>query len=201
MELNIRPQKTALLVIDMQADFYAPNGGAAKRGKPVSKMQEVATKINQFISEIGGKVGLVVFTRYLSGKGITPQNLQNVAEKEKYNLMCEKGSGLEELSGVSVSQKAIIIDKPHFDAFAYTNLLKLLKDRGIETVLITGVRTEICVDATAKRTASEGFAAVIVSDLVATYDDKNQVQKDTLAFFDKYYGYVADSTILTKLLN
>ena len=201
MDLNIKPQKTALIVIDMQADFYAPSGGAAKRGKSVSQMREVATKINYFINEVGDKVELIIFTRYLSGGNITPRNLQDVAEKEKYNLMCEKGTGLEELSDVTVPHKAIIIDKPHYDAFAYTNLLRLLNEYDIETVLITGVRTEICVDATAKRAASEGFYSVIVSDLVATYDDKDQVQKEILAFFDKYYGYVMDSDALAKLVS
>jgi len=201
MDLNIKPQKTALIVIDMQADFYAPNGSTAKRGKSVSQMREVATKINQFINEVGDKVELIIFTRYVSGGNITPRNLQAVAEKEKYNLMCEKGTGLEELSDVTVPHEAIIIDKPHYDAFAYTNLLKLLKEHDIETVLITGVRTEVCVDATAKRAASEGFNSVIVGNLVATFDDKGQTQKEILAFFDKYYGYVMDSGTLTKLVS
>lgn len=200
MELQIIPKTTALLVIDMQTDFYAQKGGAAKRGKKINKMQSVATKIDQFVSKVGNKIGLLIFTKYLSGKGVTPTNLQKVADKENYSLMCEKDSGLEEISGVKIPQNAIIIEKPHYDSFAYTNLLTLLKNKGIKTVLVTGVRTEVCVDATAKRAASEGFDTVVLSDLVATYDDKEQVNRDTLLFFGKYYGYVVDSlTIIQKL--
>lgn len=193
MDLHTDPKTTALLVIDMQADFYAPEGGVAKRAKKVGKMQSVAKKIDQFIVQVGDKIGLLVFTKYISGKGITPANLKKVAEKENYSLMCEKGSGQEEISGIKIPPNAIVIEKPHYDAFAYTNLLTLLKNKDIKTVLVTGVRTEVCVDSTAKRAASEGFDTFILSDLVATYDDKDQVNEDVLFFFNKYYGYVTDS--------
>jgi len=201
MDLHINPQKTALLVIDMQADFYAPNGGAAKRGKLVSNMQNVATKINHFLDQINNKVSLIVFTKYISGTDVTPLNLQSVAKKERYDLACKKGTGQEDLSGVKVAPGAIVIEKPHYDAFAYTNLLTLMKERDIKTVLVAGVRTEVCVDATAKRAASEGFNTVIMSDLVATYDDKEQVHQGILEFFNKYYGYVLDSATVLSLVH
>lgn len=194
------PKKVALIVVDMQADFYAPNGGAAKRGKQVSQMNSVASKINQFVEAVHDKIGVTVFTKYLSGKGITPENLQRVANKENYSLMCERDSGLEEFSGVKVPNDALVIEKPHYEAFAYTNLLKILKGRSISIVLVVGVRTEVCVDATAKRSASEGFDTVIISDLVATYDDREQLHKEALSFFDKYYGFVMNSSEVKKEL-
>lgn len=194
------PKKVALIVVDMQVDFYAPNGGAVERGKQVGQMKATASKIDQFVKVVHNKIGLTVFTKYLSGEGITPANLQKVADKENYSLMCEKGSGLEEISGIEVPQDAVVIEKPHYDAFAYTDLLTMLKNKEIKTVLITGVRTEVCVDATAKRAVSEGFDTIIIDDLVATYNDKGQLHKDILAFFDKYYGFVMSSLEVKKEL-
>lgn len=95
----------------------------------------------------------------------------------------------------------LIIEKPHFDAFAYTNLLDILRKNYIETVLVTGVRTELCVDASAKRAASEGFRTILVSDLVSTYDDKQELQQSVLDFFSKYYGYSLSSDKVLKLLS
>ncbi len=200
MNLFVEPKKVALIVIDMQADFYAPDGGAVKRGKLVSKMQSLPIKLNKSIQKVHDKIGLTVFTKYLSGKGITPLNLQRVADKEGYSLMCEQGSGLEEISGILIPKDAVVIKKPHFDAFAYTTLLKILKEHSISIVLVAGVRTEVCVDITAKRAASEGFDTVIIRDLVATYDDKEQVHQNVLSFFDKYYGFVLESSEIEKEL-
>lgn len=198
MNIFSDPKKVALIVVDMQADFYASNGGAAKRGKKVSRMQSIVSKLSQFVDIVHDKIGIIVFTKYLSGKGVTPMNLQRVADKENYSLMCERGSGLEEFSGVEVPSDALIVEKPHYEAFAYTDLLEILKKRGISTVLVTGVRTEVCIDATAKRSASEGFDTVIISDLVATYDDKKSAHKYILSFFDKYYGFVLSSSEVKK---
>jgi len=199
-EILAEPEKVALLVVDMQRDFYAPDGNTAKRGKPVVRMQGVAVKMDRFVKAMADKGVRTVFTRYVSGEGVTPINLKKVADKEGYSLACEKGSGLEEIFGVKVPEGVVVIDKPHFDAFAQTSLLEMLREKGIKTILITGVRTEICVDATAKRATSEGFDTIVISDLVATYDDKEDVHNQVLNFFDKYYGFVARSDIVTQII-
>lgn len=186
-------KETALIVIDMQYDFYGPEGNAVKRKRPVTKMLSITRKLEQFAQLIEEKGGLVVFTRYVSGPGITPKNLQIAVEKEGGKLLCVMGSGGEAFFGIQPPQKAIIMDKPHYDSFAYTNLEELLKKNNIKNVLITGVRTEVCVDATAKRAASEGYDTYIVSDLVATYDDKYEIHDYMLNFFKKYYGFVLRS--------
>ena len=198
---RIKPSETALIVIDMQYDFYSPNGNAAKRGRPISRMQKITKKLEKFVEEIIGKGVLVIFTRYISGPNITPKNLQIAVEKEGGKLLCVKGSGGEEIYKIKVPKTSFIIDKPHYDSFAYTNLGDLLKEKHIKNILITGVRTEVCVDATAKRAASEGYTTYIISDLVATYDDKYQLHDYFLNFFKNYYGFVLSSDEIFKLVN
>ena len=198
---KINPHETALLVIDMQFDFYSPDGIAAKRGRPVSKMKNITEKLEKFAEEIIRLGGLVVFTRFISGDNITPQNLKTAVEKEGNNFPCIKGSGGEELFDIEAPDKAIIIDKPHYDAFAYTKLKELLKHKNIKNVLVTGVRTEVCIDATAKRAASEGYDTFIISDLVATYNDNYKIHGYFLNFFKNYYGFVLSSDEILKLFN
>lgn len=200
MDMIISPEKTAFFVIDMQVDFYESEGFAAKLGRPVNAMKTLTDRLDNFVQEMS-KIGvLILFTKYVSGPDITPPNLRRVADKYHYALACAKGSGLDEISGVTVPENALIIEKPHYDAFAYTNLQEILNEHGITTVLVSGVRSDVCVDATAKRAASEGYETVIISDLVATYDDYDQIQTQLLDFFDRYYGSVITSEKVLRLI-
>ena len=74
-----------------------------------------------------------------------------------------------------------------------TGLLKVLWRKRITTLVLAGVRTELSVDATAKRAISEGFEVVLASDLVATYKEKMSFQKQFLELFNRYYGNVKKS--------
>lgn len=199
--LTLTPKNSALLVVDMQVDFYSPTGKAAKRGRPVSEMQKITKNLNDFAHKLSQAGVFVVMTKFIAGSGITPENLRKAVEKEGYDFPCIKGLGGEEFYDIKPPKNAIILEKPHYDAFAYTNLHNILKEKGIHNVLVSGVRTEICVDITSKRAASEGFDTFVVSDLVATYDDKKDAHNEVLQSFKKYYGYVLTSREIIHLLN
>jgi ureidoacrylate peracid hydrolase len=199
---TLKPQNTALLVIDIQNDFCSPQGKAAQKSRQISKMQNIIGNLDIFIHKINEAGVLVIFTKFVSGPGITPENLNIAIRKEGFDIPCVKGSGGEQFYKLKPPETALILEKPHYDSFAHTNLKQILSDRKIKNILVTGVRTEVCVDATAKRAASEGFDAFIVSDLVATYDDKQSIHDGVLDFFRKYYGFVADSqSILDEIRN
>lgn len=194
--MKLDPKKTVLLVIDMQKDFYGSEGDAVRRGKQVLQMQNLVQPINEFIKVVRKKGVLIVFTKFIANPNITPKNLAEVAEKNGYKLACQTGTGGEELDGMKTESTDIIIEKPHYDAFAYTNLLEQLKNKSIENVLICGVKTEACVDVTAKRSASEGFRTFIISDLIGTNDDRQEFNINIPAYFNKYYGFSLNSSDL-----
>jgi len=198
--VTIKPSNTALIVIDMQKDFCSSDGYAAKRGKLISKIQSIAKNIHAFAQTLADKGILVIYTRFVSGENITPKNLVTAVTKEGFHIPCTKGSGGEEFYLSTKPKNAIIIDKPHYDSFAYTDIQTILKNKNIRNVLITGVRTEVCVDATAKRAASEGYDVFILKDLVQTYDDHQSIHEYTLKFFNDYYGFVVNSNDILKEL-
>lgn len=199
--VKIKPANTALLVIDMQVDFCSQFGKAAKRGKQITHMQKIQKKLEDFATQLVDKGILVIFTRFVSGGDVTPANLKKATEKMGHNIPCVKGSGGEELWRIKVPKGALVVDKPHYDAFAYTKLGEILIKKGIKNVLVTGVRTEMCVDATAKRAASEGYDSFMVSDLVATYDDREVAYNSILELFENYYGFVVTSKDILSQLN
>jgi len=90
-----------------------------------------------------------------------------------------------------VPDGSLIVEKPCFDAFAYTSLNRSLHERGIQNVLLVGVMTDVCVDATARRAVMEGYNTYILEDLIAGPDAESA--RRSLAFFGRYYGYVMKS--------
>ena len=62
-----------------------------------------------------------------------------------------------------------MIDKPGKGAFYQTDLELMLKNRGIETLLVCGVTTEVCVNTTVREANDRGFRCVVLSDCCASY--------------------------------
>ncbi len=94
----------------------------------------------------------------------------------------------------------LIVKHYYFDAFAHTALKEKLKALMVQTLLITGVRTELSIDATAKRALSEGFKVTLIADLIATYQENQVYQRQFLKVFDRYYGEVKKSSMIINEL-
>ena len=62
-----------------------------------------------------------------------------------------------------------VIDKPGKGAFYQTDLELMLKNRGIETLLVCGVTTEVCVNTTVREANDRGFRCIVLSDCCASY--------------------------------
>eukprot|EP00005_Dracoamoeba_jomungandri_P004965 CAMPEP_0174257004 /NCGR_PEP_ID=MMETSP0439-20130205/6182_1 /TAXON_ID=0 /ORGANISM="Stereomyxa ramosa, Strain Chinc5" /LENGTH=367 /DNA_ID=CAMNT_0015339885 /DNA_START=42 /DNA_END=1145 /DNA_ORIENTATION=- len=85
------------------------------------------------------------------------------------------------------------VDKNTFDAFADTKLKKKLAKAGVETVVVVGVSTEVCVESTARRAFFEGFNVVVVSDAVNSMEPFHSNSLQTIGMF---FGSVYSSSKL-----
>ena len=63
-----------------------------------------------------------------------------------------------------------VIDKPGYSAFVATDLELLLRNRGVTTLLITGVTTEVCVSSTLRHAIDLGLHCLTVADACASAD-------------------------------
>tara|TARA_B110000438_G_scaffold264480_1_gene277192 strand:- start:764 stop:1393 length:630 start_codon:yes stop_codon:yes gene_type:complete len=88
-----------------------------------------------------------------------------------------------------------IIIKPRIGAFTGSDLELTLRARGIDTLIIAGVATGICVDTTARQAALLDFKVIMLSDGTATSDINGEsaedLQRMTLAVFDSNFGQAA----------
>lgn len=73
---------------------------------------------------------------------------------------------------ISPSQEDIVMEKNYPDSFHQTNLQQELEIRNTKRIIIVGIQSEICIDATCRRAFSLGYDVTLVRDGHSTYDSK-----------------------------
>jgi nicotinamidase-related amidase len=173
--------KTALLLIDIQKDYFP--GGKMELVKPL----EAAQKANMLLQCFRDRKQKTV-------------HIQHVSLKPDATVFIPGDSGTDIHDSVAHFEGEPLVLKHYPNSFRETNLLELLKGWGIKRVIITGMMTHMCVDATARAAADFGFQVIIVEDACATRDLKygetvipaEHVHKAFLAAL-KSYGQVMTS--------
>lgn len=136
---------SALLVIDVQKGLF-------EKTTPIYQAHQLLLNINSIISK-ARQAGVPVFF------------IQHSSEK-----ILEMGSDAWKLHpDIQPAEGEIIIHKVHPNAFEGTNLLRELKERAIDKLIITGLVTHGCVKATCLGALEEGFRVRLVSDGHSSY--------------------------------
>ncbi len=78
--------------------------------------------------------------------------------------------GHDFVEAVRPLEQEVVIDKPGYSAFAHTGLQQVLTKRGIETLIMTGVTTEVCVSSTLRAAIDLGYRCITVSNACASGD-------------------------------
>ena len=180
--------KTALLVIDIQKDYF-PGGK-----NPLVEPLEAAKKA----------YGILQCFREHSGHHI---HIQHISLKPDAAFFVRGTEGSDIHDSVAHFEGEPIVYKHYPNSFRETNLLEMLKEWGIERVVITGMMTHMCVDATARAAADYGFKVIIAEDACATRNlefngtviPAEHVHKAFLAAL-KSYGLVMKSEEVIALL-
>lgn len=175
------PARTALLVIDMQRDFLVPEGYAAQAGLDIAPLAATIRPIGKLLA-VGRAAGLlIVHTREGHLPDLSdcpPYKLERsrragagIGSKGPLGRLLVRGEvGHDFVEALRPLEREIVIDKPGYSAFAHTGLQQVLAKRGIETLIITGVTTEVCVSSTLRAAIDLGYRCITVSDACASGD-------------------------------
>jgi nicotinamidase-related amidase len=94
-----------------------------------------------------------------------------------------------------------VVDKPGKGAFYATDLGELLAAKGIRSLVVTGVTTEVCVHTTVREANDRGYECLVLSDCVGSYFPEFQrVALDMVAAQGGIFGWVATSADLLGAL-
>jgi nicotinamidase-related amidase len=179
MPLAIDTERTALIIIDMQRDFLEPGGFGAALGNDVSRLH-VAVGPCAKVLAVARKVGLlVIHTREGHRPDLTdapPLKIERGdpamrigAPGPMGRILVRGEPGHDIIPELYPAAHEPIIDKPGKGAFYQTDLELMLKNRQIDTLLVCGVTTEVCVNTTVREANDRGFRCIVLSDCCASY--------------------------------
>jgi len=169
----IVPERTALIVVDIQVDFAAPEGLLGRYGVDLSPAEAAIDNIERLIAA-GRKAGATIgFMRVVT----TPETDSNALKTYMVRTgqpggeaICRTDDGGADYYRVKPEPGDIEIAKPLFDSFHGTDLEAQLRARGIDTLVMTGLSTDCCVDSTARAGFHRDFHVFVVSDACAAYE-------------------------------
>ena len=174
--------KTALILIDIQNDYF-PGGKMELVGSPEASLQ--ARKL------------LDVFRR----RKLPLVHIQHISTRPSATFFLPDTQGVCIHPNVQPIENEAVIQKHYPNSFRETPLLDHLKDQQVERLIITGMMTHMCVDATTRAAFDLGFTCLIAQDACATRDlvfrdihiPARHVHASFLAALNGTYGKVMDT--------
>ena len=194
---KINPIHTAVLVVDLQNDFCAPEGYIGQKFGCDPQANESLAKRNVELTEVARKAGILIVwiqaiydPEYLSAPMIMKGGKSNNEKR------CLDGTWGAEFYNVEPKEKDLVIQKHRYSAFSGTSLDNHLRRRAIKTTVITGVSTNICVESTLREAFNLGYYVVIPRDCVAGNNEK--LHEATLQNVEFLLGDVTESSSLIE---
>ena len=195
---TFKANECALLIVDVQTAFCSPTGQTGRKHAN-TQMQALPAKINEFVKDFRALGGLPIYIKSVPDDESSTENQKWLDTLKGISRPATKDNPELDLYGLEIHRDAIILEKKS-DGFAHTHLKDILDAQSIKTVLVCGVRTEICVRRTAERSASEGYLTFILEDLCATRDVNTDHADQALMFLNAYTGVVLQTQQMKALL-
>lgn len=180
--------KTALIVIDIQNDYFP--GGKYPLVEPLAAAQRANMLLQCFRESDEPHV-----------------HIQHVSLEPDATFFIKGDSGTDIHDSVAHFEGEPIVYKHEPNSFLNTNLLELLKSWDVERVVVTGMMTHMCVDATARAAGDLGFKVIVAADACASRDLKfgdtkipaDHVHKSFLAALTAYGDVMKADEVMALL--
>ena len=208
LEEKVDPNNAALIVVDMQNDFCSPGGAFDRLGYDMLMVKEMIPRLVGLVSE-ARKVNLpVVFLKstyntipnwYLSEVWFEHKMRRQSGIYSEVPALKEGTLGWEIIDELKPLPTELVVCKNRYDGFLHTNLDLVLRNRGIRSVIMTGVSTNVCVETTTREAFLRDYYVVFTKDCTASYE--RDLHEATLKNVDKYFGIVVASEDILKSWN
>jgi nicotinamidase-related amidase len=172
----VEPRRSAVIVVDVQPVFTED---------PDPPMVEALRTLAWFLDAARDAQVLRVFTRFVRADVPDERWVMLWEEQcgaEFVELVAPGSPAAAYLSGYEPRDADLEVSKDRYSAFRGTGLVDRLRDEGVETVLVTGFSTDVCVSSTARDAFQFDFDTITVSDCCAAAEPAaHDAALDTLA--------------------
>ncbi len=199
LDAKVAPAHTAVLVIDLQHDFVSPDGGLARLGVDLTDVQAIVPRVASLLDEARAAGATVIFVCHVNSDDTSSGPIREKRQdlgRERVPVCWQGTPGVEVDRGLSVLAGDLVLRKHRFSAFLNTPLDSMLRAHGIQTLVLMGMSTNVCVDSTARDGFMRDYYVVIPQDCVAS--SRPELHRPALETLQRYFVTVTSSAAIAQ---